>query len=80
MTNWCAAFVLITAVTGCAGSALNGEEGAACVRLAQCASGLACVNGMCSSDLTALAEAGMVPVLDSGVVPDVVVNDEDAGN
>lgn len=76
---------LLGALVGCARSPSNGQEGAACVRLAQCAPGLACVDGACSTDLTALAEAGMVPILDAGLmldaaVADVVVADVDAGN
>jgi hypothetical protein len=46
--------------------------GAACLRTAQCDTtmGLACVAGVCTTDLGALAEAGTVPMLgmDSGMV------------
>jgi len=73
-------------LVGCAEAGANGPEGAACIRLAQCAPGLACVEGMCSTDLGPLAEAGLVPVLDAGVMldagalPDVAVVDLDSGN
>ncbi len=82
---------LLVALAGaCSNAPSNGQEGAPCVRLAQCASGLACVEGMCTTDLTALAEAGLVPVLDAGApmdgatadvaMPDGSVPDDDAGN
>lgn len=76
---------VVLSLGACANSPSNGQEGAACVRLAQCAPGLACVDNMCTVDLAALAEAGTVPVLDAGgtmdaVVDDAVVVDQDAGN
>lgn len=85
-----ASLVGMASLAGCSNGPLNGQEGAACVRLAQCAPGLACVDGMCTTDLTALAEAGVVPVLDAGALmdvvlvdvatPDAVVPEDDAGN
>lgn len=75
----------LASLAGCPNAQVNGQEGAACVRLAQCAPGLACVDGMCSTDLTALAEAGVVPILDAGALmdvatPDAVAPEDDAGN
>jgi hypothetical protein len=65
-------FTLALTVSACSSAPEGGEEGAACVRLAQCAPGLACVERMCTSDLTSLGEAGVVPILDAG--------DTDSGN
>lgn len=58
----------------CSSASEGGAEGAPCVRLAQCAPGLACVERMCTADLSSLGEAGVVPVLDAGVAA------SDAGN
>jgi hypothetical protein len=86
MTKILASIAVTLLLTACDGNSANGAEGSACVRLAQCAPGLACVNGACSSDLSGLAEAGGVPVLDAavpfdaGVLPDAAVVDMDAGN
>lgn len=54
------------ATAGCSNLRTNQPSGAACVRSVECAAGLACVSGMCSSDLSSLAEAGTLPPLDLG--------------
>lgn len=46
---------------GCATE--TAERGQACTRTAQCAPGLACVEGECSSDLDAIGRQGSVPML-----------------
>jgi hypothetical protein len=49
---------------GCGGTLLEKDEGEVCARSIECASGLACVMGMCSPDPTGLG--GTVPSLDGG--------------
>lgn len=58
-------FVLLI-LSACSSAPEGGVEGAACVRLAQCAPGLACVERRCTADLSSLGEAGVVPILDAG--------------
>ncbi len=69
------------AVLGSCGDAGTGlGAGESCVRTAQCGDGLACVAGVCSRDVGALAEAGMVPDAGGdGAVVDMDGGDLDAG-
>jgi hypothetical protein len=46
---------------GC--SVEQGGAGADCVRSAECAMGLVCIEGLCSSDLSAIDDPGEVPEL-----------------
>lgn len=90
MVKRVAVWLWLASIGGCANAEMNAQEGEACIRLSQCAPGLACVQGMCTTDLAALAEAGMVPILDSGALmdapaltdaqPDVPMVDNDSGN
>lgn len=57
-------------VFGCGKPASSLAAGEACTRTVECANGLACVAGVCGSDLTDLVNGGTVPVLpDAGGVP-----------
>ncbi|WP_236605381.1 hypothetical protein [Sandaracinus amylolyticus] len=52
-------------VVGCSGAPTNLAEGARCVRSTQCAVGLACNMGVCTSDLDGFG-MGTVPSADAG--------------
>jgi hypothetical protein len=58
---------LLLAGAGCAGVPQGLGPGEPCTRTAQCAAGLACVQGECSDDLDGLG--GTVPTLDAGIPP-----------
>lgn len=58
--------LVAVAGAGCSELRTNQPAGAACVRSVECMAGLACVESMCSSDLSSLAEAGTLPPLDLG--------------
>jgi hypothetical protein len=58
---------LLLAGAGCAGVPQELGPGEPCTRTAQCAAGLACVQGECSDDLDGLG--GTVPALDAGIPP-----------
>ena len=61
--------VAIGAPGGCATTDLS-NRGGPCTRASDCAAGLACVDGVCSDDLSRL-DAGSVPnLLDTGTPPD----------
>ena len=53
--------LLIFGGWGCATE--TAESGEACTRTAQCAAGLACIDGECSADLQGLDSPGNVPML-----------------
>lgn len=54
------------ALPGCVRETGFAGEGETCVRSVECSAGLACVAGMCTSDLS-LLEGGMVPLgMDAG--------------
>lgn len=61
------------------------ERGAGdqCTRSTQCAVGLACIDGVCGDDLSAVAEQSEVPQLvmptDASPAQDAAVADDDAG-
>ena len=75
-----AAGALVTwALVACAVPQTNQPAGSACIRSTQCAPGLACSGGICTNDLSALAEAGTLPPLDMGVATDGEVVIEDLG-
>jgi hypothetical protein len=62
----------------------EGGEGSDCVRSTECALGLVCIEGACSSDLAAIADLGEVPELmtEAGTemaVPDASERVPDAG-
>jgi hypothetical protein len=59
-----ALLVLFAASQGC--SVQSADKGGACTRSAQCAEGLACVDGKCSSDLQSIAKGNTVPKLGLG--------------
>ena len=62
-----AAGALVTfSLVACAAPQTNQPAGSACIRSTQCAPGLACSGGICTNDLSALAEAGTLPPLDMG--------------
>lgn len=67
------------ALVACAAPQTNQPAGSACIRSTQCAPGLACSGGICTNDLSALAEAGTLPPLDMGVESDGEVVMEDLG-
>jgi hypothetical protein len=62
--RWWAALSGLLLLVGCGDTSL-GAQGDVCVRASQCEPGLACVAGMCTSDLSGL-EGGVVPNRDSG--------------
>ncbi len=55
----------------CGDASARGGPGESCLRTSQCdiVQGLACIAGMCTTDLGALAEAGMVPPMMDGGAP-----------
>ena len=55
------ALTLFALASGCATK--TAEKGDECTRTNQCASGLACVKGVCSSDLRSIASQSQVPEL-----------------
>jgi len=61
-----AAVLLTWALAACAAPQTNQPAGSRCIRSTQCAPGLACSGGMCTTDLSALAEAGTLPPADMG--------------
>ncbi|MCS6799395.1 MAG: hypothetical protein NZ898_12865 [Myxococcota bacterium] len=61
------AVTMLLGLCACEGPSSGLAEGATCVRTSQCARGLACVRGRCSSDLGPLAEAGVLPPIDTGM-------------
>lgn len=67
MTGWGALAVLMGVLAGCAQTELRGMGGR-CVRSDQCEPLLACVGGVCTTDLSGL-EGGVVPSMDSGQPP-----------
>lgn len=52
---------MLLLASGCAMK--TAEKGDACTRTNQCAPGLACVKGVCSSDLRTIASQSQVPEL-----------------
>jgi len=63
---------------GCSGPASDRAAGESCFRTSECADGLACVSGQCTTDLGLLLEAGMPALLPDSAMPDagpVVVRD-----
>jgi len=61
-------FLVSAAVSGCASPVMDRPAGEICLRASECAPGLACVEGFCSSDLGAIG--GILPNLDGGAVAD----------
>lgn len=62
--------VLALLLGGCDESRSGRKAGERCRRSADCEAKLACVSGMCSNDLTPLAEAGIIPpTTDSSIPP-----------
>lgn len=61
--------LVVMLLVGCSREVGAGGPGSPCVRAVQCMPGLACVNGMCSNDLS-LLEGGTVPVADAGMMLD----------
>jgi hypothetical protein len=79
---WALLLAAFACVPAC--SAQRAGRGDACTRSAQCAAGLACVEGECSGDIDALGRQGDVPML----MPDAAIDaaegadattDDDAG-
>jgi len=60
---WPAACVLLALVSQVACSVQQGGSGAACMRSAECAAGLACSERACSDDLSSIGNPGEVPML-----------------
>lgn len=56
----------LTLSFGCGDDGSGAGPGESCFRTAQCADGLACVAGQCSSDVTGIGEGGVVPPFDAG--------------
>jgi hypothetical protein len=63
---------------GC--SVEEGGAGADCVRSAECALGLVCIEGLCSNDLSAIADPGEVPELMPEGGMDMMVLEPDASD
>ena len=70
---------LITALAalGCSDAGSDLGAGETCIRTAQCANGLACVEGRCSTDVGELGERGTVP--DAGTAVDGAMMVVDGG-
>ena len=72
--------VLWLAGTAFACSVQDGAAGDECLRSTECASGLVCIEGICSDDLSSIADPGTVPMFmpetamepepDAGELPD----------
>jgi hypothetical protein len=62
MGRWVSLSVMVAGVLGGC-SVEEGGAGADCVRSAECALGLVCIEGACSNDLSAIEDPGEVPEL-----------------
>ncbi len=80
LTPAAACAFLTWALVACAAPQTNQPAGSACIRSTQCAPGLACSGGVCTNDLSALAEAGTLPPLDMGVETDGEIVTQDLGD
>ena len=58
---WAAVAIALLGLTACGHSTVGAGE--ACTRSAQCESGLVCVEGACSDDLSPLEDPSRVPML-----------------
>lgn len=62
MGRWVSVGVAVAGLLGGC-SVDQGGAGADCVRSAECAMGLVCIEGLCSNDLSAIEDPGEVPEL-----------------
>jgi len=60
-------------------SVSEGEPGDECLRSTECAAGLVCIEGVCSDDLSSIADPGEVPVLMTDEAGMVLEPEPDAG-
>lgn len=68
---WVAMLWLAAGTGAC--SVEEGGAGQDCLRSAECAPGLVCIEGICSDDLSSIADPGEVPMLtpeDAGMAPE----------
>src|SRR5687767_895965 len=66
MLRLAALTLLLAVLLGCSSGGSLRPAGDSCLRSSECEPGLACVANRCTTDLGGLAEAGMVPMRDTG--------------